>query len=156
MRGSPYPARMGKARVGIEVFRGSGEDCRSGRIYVEWTVVGDGKGGRNRKPDLDVAAVTAAAAAAAAVVAKPTWESRVDIDGEAEGETEDGEGDDQEDGDDDDYDDDDFIKKAFLVCLALQALQALPCFALSYLAAFAQEQATQPLVCNLNTLITFT
>ncbi|KAF3131078.1 hypothetical protein TWF594_010151 [Orbilia oligospora] len=65
---------------------------------------------------------------------EPTWESRVDIDGEAEGETEDGEGDDQ-DGDDDD-DDDDFIKKAFLVCLALQALQALPCFALSYLVRF--------------------
>ncbi|KAF3087055.1 hypothetical protein TWF103_001644 [Orbilia oligospora] len=67
---------------------------------------------------------------------EPTWESRVDIDGEAEGETEDGEGDDQDGDDDDDDDDDDFIKKAFLVCLALQALQALPCFALSYLVRF--------------------
>ncbi|KAF3204497.1 hypothetical protein TWF106_001522 [Orbilia oligospora] len=127
MRGYPYPARMGKARVGIEVFRGSGEDRRSGRVYVEWTVVGDGEGGRNRKPDLDVAAVTGAVTAAVAV-AKQTWESRVDGEAEGETETEDGAGDDREDGDDYDDNDDDFIKKAFLVCLALQALPALPCF----------------------------
>ncbi|KAF3165644.1 hypothetical protein TWF788_000673 [Orbilia oligospora] len=57
-----------------------------------------------------------------------TWESRVDGEAEGETETEDGTGDDREDGDDYDDNDDDFIKKAFLVCLALQALPALPCF----------------------------
>lgn len=46
MRGSPYPGRTGKPRVGIEVFRGFGEYCRSGRIYG-MDGEGDGEGDRS-------------------------------------------------------------------------------------------------------------